>query len=217
MTEKHHSHGHHNDAHGHNHKHGCCKGHSQESCHSDQGAPAVGPQQQQQQAPTVSASELELEQLRRDVAEYKDKYLRTLAEGENGRKRLQKEKQEMIQYATQSLIAEFLTPIDHMENALKYTQQMSDDVKHWAVGFQMILTQFKDVLSINGVVPFTSEGRPFDPHRHEAIETVATADFAPGTVIEETVRGYLMGDKVVRPARVKVAKAVEETNKEQTL
>ena len=77
-----------------------------------------------------------------------------------------------------------------MENALKFTQQMSDEVKHWAIGFQMILNQFKDVLSANGITPFSSEGKPFDPHLHEAIETVATADFPPGTVIEESLRGY---------------------------
>lgn len=156
---------------------------------------------------TITLSEHELEQLKKELSECKDKYLRSLAESENARKRLQKEKQEMIQYATQNLVVDFLNPIDHMENALKFTQQMSDEVKHWAVGFQMILTQFKDVLTMNGVSPFTSEGKPFDPHKHEAIETVATADFPPGTVIEETTRGYLMGDKTIRPARVKVSKA----------
>lgn len=190
MTDKHHKHDHE------------CKNCKEEG-HAATEQPAVEPQK--------NVGQLELEQLRRELADYKDKYLRSLAEAENSRKRLQKEKQEMIQYATHNVISEFLSPIDHMENALKFTQQMSDDVKHWAVGFQMILSQFKDVLNINGVIPFESEGKPFDPHKHEAIEMIATADFAPGTVIEETVRGYSMGDKVIRPARVKVSKAVEET------
>lgn len=165
-----------------------------------------------QQLKTVN--ELEMEQLKRELSDYKDKYLRTLADSENARKRLQKEKQEMIQYATQNLVVDFLNPIDHMENALKFTQQMSEEVKHWAVGFQMILTQFKDVLTMNGVAPFTSEGKPFDPHKHEAIETVVSSDFPPGTVIEETARGYAMGDKTIRPARVKVSKgpAAEPAN-----
>ncbi len=155
---------------------------------------------------TITISEHEMEQLKKELSECKDKYLRSLAESENARKRLQKEKQEMIQYATQNLVVDFLNPIDHMESALKFTQQMSDEVKHWAVGFQMILTQFKDVLTMNGVAPFASEGKPFDPHKHEAIETVVTTDFPPGTVIEETARGYAMGDKTIRPARVKVSK-----------
>ncbi|HEV8052569.1 MAG TPA: nucleotide exchange factor GrpE [Parachlamydiaceae bacterium] len=158
-------------------------------------------------AKTVSVSELELSSLRRELAEAKDKYLRVLAESENARKRLQKEKQETIQYALQNVIVDFLSPIDHMENALNFTQQMSDDVKHWAVGFQMILSQFKDVLSNNGVTPFSSEGKPFDPHRHEAVEAVENDSVPPGTVIEESLKGYIMGDKTIRPARVKVSKA----------
>ena len=155
----------------------------------------------------VTISDVELENLKKELVESKDKYLRVLAESENARKRLQKEKQEMIQYATQNVIADFLSPIDHMENALKFTQQMSDEVKHWAVGFQMILSQFKDALTSNGVAPFESEGRPFDPHRHEAVELVESTTVAPGTVIEESLRGYLIGDRIIRPARVKVSKA----------
>lgn len=158
----------------------------------------------------ITISDIELEQLKKELAETKDKYLRTLAENENARKRLVREKQEMIQYALQNIIVDFLNPIDHMENALKFTQQMSDDVKHWAIGFQMILTQFKDVLTNNGVAPYISEGKPFDPHLHEAVETVATADFPPGTVSEECLKGYTMGDRTIRPARVKVAKAPDQ-------
>lgn len=159
----------------------------------------------------VSIDEQELQALRRDAAEHKDKYLRNLAESENQRKRLQKERQELTQYAIQNVIADFLHPIDHMENALKYKDQMSPEVKGWAMGFEMILSQFKDVLSDQGVIPINSVGTPFDPHLHEAIEVVETDEFPPGTVVEEIVKGYKMGDKVVRPARVKVAKAIIES------
>jgi molecular chaperone GrpE len=166
---------------------------------------------------TVTISDLELESLKKELAETKDKYLRVLAESENARKRLQKEKQETIQYAIQNVIVDFLTPIDHMENALGFTQQMSDDVKHWAVGFQMILSQFKDVLSSNGVKPFDAEGKPFDPHMHEAVETVETTAVPPGIVVEESLKGYLMGDKPIRVARVKVSKAPAKENNEVNL
>jgi molecular chaperone GrpE len=96
-------------------------------------------------------------------------------------------------------------------------------VKHWAIGFQMILSQFKDVLTNQGVTPFTSEGASFDPHLHEAVETVATEDYPPGTVVQESLRGYKMGDRVIRPARVKVSKRTpkeepktqESSNKDQ--
>lgn len=146
--------------------------------------------------------------------EFKDKYFRLLAESENMRKRLQKEKQEMTAFAQERLMSEFLQPIDHMENALKYTEQMSDEVKHWGLGFQMILTQFKDVLAVNGVHPFPSKGHHFDPHFHEAVEAEEREDTAPGMVIEEFTKGYKMGDKIIRPARVKVSKAAAQKNEE---
>lgn len=159
----------------------------------------------------VTITQAELDAVNQEAAEYKDKYLRQLAETDNMRKRLQKERQELIQYAMQNVIAEFLNPIDHMENALGYTGQMSDEVKNWALGFQMILSQFKDVLNGHGVTPFTSVGTRFDPHLHEAIEAVETKEHPPGTVVSESIKGYKMGNRTIRPARVVVAKAPEET------
>jgi molecular chaperone GrpE len=167
-------------------------------------------EESQQAASDVVIDPLELEviRLRESSDEFKDKYMRGLAESENLRKRMQKEKQDLMQYAVQNIINDFLTPIDHFENALKFTEQASDDVKHWAVGFQMILNQFKDVLAANGVTPFVSVGQPFDHTRHEAIDMVETTEFAPGTVVEESLRGYkINSDRILRPARVKVAKA----------
>lgn len=161
----------------------------------------------QPSAAAPKAQESELDKAKREAAESKDKYLRVLAESENARKRLQKEKQEFVQYALQNLIADFLAPLDHFENALKFAEQASPDVKHWALGFEMILNQFKDVLSANGVQPFDSVGKHFDPHCHEAVEVLTTSEYPPGTIIEESLRGYKMGDRTIRPARVKVAKA----------
>lgn len=173
------------------------------------------PTNESPQVEPVTAPLNEVDALKKEVSEYKDKYLRVLAESENTRKRLQKEKQDMIQYAIQGVIIDFLSPIDHMENALKFTQQMPDEVKNWAIGFKMILEQFKDVLTMNGVTPFCAEGQQFDPHRHEAVESVSTVDFPPGVVVEESLRGYIMGDKTIRPARVKVSK-LPETNETTT-
>ncbi|MGK5594213.1 MAG: nucleotide exchange factor GrpE [Parachlamydiaceae bacterium] len=167
--------------------------------------------QQPQAEPTTQESKEseeinESEALKKELAEYKDKYLRLLAEMENSRKRLQKEKQEMTQYAIEKIISEFLSPIDHMENALKFTESQSDEVKHWGLGFQMILTQFKDVLASNGIQAFESEGKPFDPYFHEAIETIDDSQYESGIVVKEYMRGYKMGEKTIRPARVQVAK-----------
>lgn len=156
----------------------------------------------------VTITDVELEILKQEATDYKDKYLRLLAEMENTRKRLQKERQELIQYAVQNVIIDFLNPIDHMENALNYTEQMPDAVKHWAIGFKMILGQFKDVLVGQGVSSFVSQGTEFNPHSHEAVEMIETDEVASGTVVEESIKGYKMGEKIIRPARVKVAKPV---------
>lgn len=160
----------------------------------------------QPQVPEAEVLESEVDRFRQEATDYKDKYMRTLAENENARKRMQKERQEMTQFALQNLIVDFLDPIDHMENALRYSDQMTGEVKHWAIGFQMILNQFKDVLASNGVSLIDSMGKQFDPHLHEAIEVIETVDVPAGTIVEESVRGYKMGDRTIRPARVKVAK-----------
>lgn len=165
----------------------------------------------------VTITDIELEQIKKESSEYKDKYLRLLAEMENTRKRLQKERQEFVQYAVQNVIVDFLNPIDHMENALGFTETMSDEIKHWGIGFKMILEQFKDVLTNNGVHAFKSIGTHFDPHRHEAVEMIETDQQPEGTVVEESMKGYKMGEKIIRPARVKVAKAsLSQEQKDQT-
>ena len=162
----------------------------------------------------IFISDEELKSLQKEILEYKDKYLRVLADSENARKRLQKEKQELTRYAVENLIVDFLRPLDNFENALRFAQDMSDEVKNWAFGFQMILAQFKDVLAQNGIVAIDSLGQPFNPHEQEAVEMIETNDQSPGTIIEECVRGYKMGDRTIRAARVKVAKAKEEISEE---
>lgn len=164
--------------------------------------------------PPIQEGLSETEKWKLEAQDYKDKYLRLLAETDNIRKRLQKEKQEMTNYALQQLILDFLAPIDHMENALRCTGDVPEEVKNWSLGFQMILSQFQDVLANNGVRPFHAQGTPFDPHCHEAVEAVASSDFPPGTVMEEFIRGYKIGEKTLRPARVKVSKAIDDTTSE---
>lgn len=146
-----------------------------------------------------------------ELREYKDKYLRLLADSENTRKRLHKEKGDAARFALQDFIMQFLYPIDNMENALAFASNMSDEVRNWAVGFQMILGQFKDALESQGVKPYHCKGDMFDPHRHEAVESEESSDVEEDTILEEFTRGYTMGDRVIRPARVKVAKAPKAT------
>lgn len=138
--------------------------------------------------------------------DYKDKYLRMLAEAENTRKRLQKEKHETIRFAIENTLCEFLPSLDNFENALKFSNSSSEEVKNWAIGFQMILTQFRDIMHNHGIVAFHSEGNLFDPHFHEAMELIETEKHPDGTILEEYAKGYKSQHRTIRPAKVKVAK-----------
>ncbi len=151
----------------------------------------------------------EKNKLKEQAKEFENKYLRSLAELENARKRMQKEKQATITFAIENTISEFLPVIDNFENALNFADNSSEEVKNWATGFQMILTQFRDVLHNNGIVAFHSEGNTFDPHYHEAMEIVETNDYPNGAIIEELAKGYKSANRTIRPARVKVAKNIE--------
>ena len=108
--------------------------------------------------------------------DWKDKYLRTLAEMENMRKRMQKERQDVARFGIENAIGEFLPAIDNLENALRFAEGAGGEVKAWALGFEMILSQFKEVLHNHGIVAFHSEGNTFDPLLHEAVELVETEE-----------------------------------------
>ena len=150
---------------------------------------------------------------------WKDKYLRALAEQENMRKRIGKEKQEMVNFGIENAIAEFLGAIDNFENGLRLGMSTEGPVKTWATGFEMILSQFKEVLYNHGIVSFHSEGNTFDPQLHEAVEIEETTEHPDGMIMHEFTKGYKSGSRTIRPARVKVAKhpqvlaAAESTQK----
>ncbi|MBM3208050.1 MAG: nucleotide exchange factor GrpE [Chlamydiae bacterium] len=166
---------------------------SEDNASSAQAETQIGPEQR--------INELELE-----VKESHEKYLRLLAEMENSKKRLTKEKQEMTRFGIENVIADFLLPMDNLENALKFTHQMSEETRNWAIGFEMILNQFKEVLSEHGVSSFNSLGENFDPYLHEAVEVEETETVQEGKITQEFVKGYKSSNRTIRPAKVKVAK-----------
>jgi len=153
----------------------------------------------------IEEEKIPLNKEEEEVEEYKDKYLRLLAEVDNTRKRMQKERQEMTRFAVENVIAEILSPIDNLENALKCAQGMSGEVSNWAQGFLMILEQFKEVLSNHGITAFVSEGQQFDPHLHHAIESEESDVKQEGTILKEYVKGYRSRERPIRAAQVKVA------------
>lgn len=163
------------------------------------------PQEAAEQPPS------EIETLKKEASEYKDKYLRALAEIENTRKRLSREKIESQSFAVQNIVADLLQPIDHLEQALKHAEGASKEIAHWAVGFEMILQQLRQVITDHGATQFDSLGCAFDPHLHEAVETEERDDVAEGIVVFEFQKGYKLAGRVIRAARVKVSAKPKET------
>lgn len=175
-------------------------------------------QEENQEPKTYSINELNNEQLQKSLEEakdYKNKYLGALAELENTRKRLQKEKQEMMQFAVENVLCEFLTPLDSIENAMGFTDQMSDETKNWVHGFKMLVGQLKDVIAQHGVSMFHAKGEKFDPHLHEAVEVEETNEYEEDIVLEEFIKGYKIGDRILRPAKVKVSKKLNKEKQNQ--
>lgn len=168
----------------------------------------IPPSEERQEASSEEKNHLErIQTLETELKECHEKHLRLLAEMENSRKRLMKEKQEMTRFGIENVIADFLSPMDNLENALKFVHQMSDETRNWARGFEMILGQFKEVLTEHGVASFDSVGTSFDPHMHEAVEVEETSSVPEGQIVVEFVKGYKSAQRTLRPARVKVAKA----------
>ena len=144
-------------------------------------------------------------QLREDVKRLNDQYLRTLAEFENTKKRLHREKDEFIRYAAEAVVRELLPICDSLDQALVAVDKQAD-ADAVVKGVHLIHRQLLGLLKKEGVTRIPTVGEPFDPHRHEAVGQMPADDgVADGTVVEEVQPGYLMHDTVIRPAMVRVA------------
>ena len=113
----------------------------------------------------------------------------------------------MLRFGIDNAIGEFLPALDNFENALRFADNASGEVKNWAMGFQMILAQFKEALSDQGITTFPSVGKNFDPTSHDAVESCETTEVPDGTILQEFTKGYKSVSRIIRPARVKVARA----------
>jgi molecular chaperone GrpE len=166
-------------------------------------------------APGVESTPVEggeLESLRaqlaekdKEIAELKDKYLRTLADSENARKRIRQQSEESIRIQREAILRDLLPIIDNLERALAAARN-GTDARTIVDGVEMTVRALIDFLRAQGVTPVQSVGQPFDPNRHEAVDHVPSDAHPPNTVVDEFHRGYLIGDRTLRPARVSVAK-----------
>jgi molecular chaperone GrpE len=153
------------------------------------------------QAPDPSELQKELGQLATEKAELQDRLLRAQAEFQNFRKRVEKERGELYEYASMEAVRALLPVLDDFERSLK--AESSD--KEYVKGMELIYQRFYDGLKKLGLEPIISEGQPFDPHVHHAVDTVETDEAPPDTVLEEFQRGYNFKGRMLRPAMVKVA------------
>lgn len=147
----------------------------------------------------------EYEKLVADAADYKDKYIRIFAEFENTRKRYERNKIEFIKYANEGLIEEFLGVVDDLHRSVDAAKLKHQDYAAFLKGIEIVMTRSDALLKKNGVRLIEAVGKKFDPHCHEVLMQVETDEHEDGQIIEEFQKGYYLGDKVVRTAKVKVA------------
>lgn len=139
-----------------------------------------------------------------ELAELKDRYLRLYAELENYKRRVIKDKEELVKYGNESLLYEILPVIDNLEMALKHS---GDSVFDGLVkGVEITLREFRRVTEKFGLTPIEAVGKPFDPSVHHAMTQVERADLNDKTVVEEFRKGYMLSGKVLRPSLVAVSK-----------
>lgn len=134
-----------------------------------------------------------------------DKYLRERADLENYRRRVQKDKEDLMKYGNECLLLEILPVMDNMERALDHASEES--LSAVIEGVNLTRSMLLSVLKKFGVEPVESKGSSFDPAFHQAMCRIESADAAPNTVIEEFQKGYMLNDRLLRPAMVSVAAA----------
>lgn len=150
-----------------------------------------------------------LEEKEKEAKENYDRLLRTAADFENYKKRAAREKEDWTKFANEDLIRAILPFIDNLERAVNHAQKIAD-TGVLVEGVQLTLQQLLQALNKFGLSSFESVGKPFDPAMHEAMLVVETDKHEPNQVVEEFQKGYLLNDRLLRPATVSVSKPPEK-------
>ena len=147
----------------------------------------------------------ELEKAKSEAAEYLDGWQRARAEFANYKKRVERETEEARQRITAELILNYLGIMDDLERALENAPE-NEGIQEWVSGIELIYHKFAAILEAEGVETIEAENERFDPNLHEAISYEDSQDLEGGSIIAVTQRGYKLGDRIIRPAMVRVAK-----------
>jgi molecular chaperone GrpE len=147
-----------------------------------------------------------------EAKENYDRYLRQVAELENFKKRINREREEAIRFANEALVKDLLPIVDNLERAVTHSKDGGNG-KPLVEGIEMVLRGLFDVLAKHGVIQVSAVGQPFDPEKHEAMAQVEVETHKPNTIVEEYHKGYMLRDRLLRPALVSVAKPPESQEK----
>jgi molecular chaperone GrpE len=157
--------------------------------------------------PPAPTPEQRIAELEAKVKDSHDKHLRAAAELDNVRKRGRKEAEEARLEAQSRVLREMLPVVDNLERAVAHAVQAGDGATGVVEGLRLVLRQFAQAFERCNVHPVEAKGQPFDPNQHEAVSQVETADAPAGSVVEVLQTGYRIGERLLRPALVVVAKA----------
>ena len=156
-------------------------------------------------APGSPADGPSADDLRRERDSLQDRLLRTAAEFDNYRKRMERDRRELAEYAAFDVLTDMLPIVDNLERALQSQTPSADDP--FRKGVELIYKQMLDLLKKRGVRTIEAAGQMFDPNFHNAVIHEASSEHREGEVMQELQRGYMLGDRLLRPAMVKVAKS----------
>jgi len=175
----------------------------------------VGPDNAPDQEGEIVKLRLQLNAKEDEAKNNYERYVRQVAELDNFKKRAAREREENVRYANENLVKDLLPVIDNLERAIAHGSN-GDNGKPLVEGIDMVLKGFLDTLSKHGVYPVAAVGLAFDPAQHEALAQVESTEHQPNIVIEQHQKGYLMRDRLLRPALVTVSKtAISQEKKNE--
>ena len=160
-------------------------------------------QEQNPQAADDATEAVDVDALKAERDALQDRLLRTAAEFDNYRKRVDRERRDQSESAATALLTEILPVVDNLERALQAPS--GPEAAGYRAGVELILRQLQDLLRKRGVTPIEALGTDFDPRVHQAVSQESSSAHRDGEVMEELQRGYMLGDRLLRPAMVKVA------------
>lgn len=176
---------------------------------TDNGAPETPDTATQSPADATDTLTKDVERLTQEAQEFKDKYMRAVAEMENMRRRMERERTDLIKYSLENVFKDFLPALDSLEKALPESGDAAPKANggsdpSYYTGMMMVKKQLMDTFTKHGLAVISARGEPFDPNFHQAIQRVESPNVEIDTVGDEYARGYALNGRLLRPAMVSV-------------